>query len=192
MGLLDSIKGFLNPMVISGFNDLFDNHYDALKYSCAAKDLSKDIPFNKKKEIVAKREAILKAYQQHLVRIEQERKKKAVVAAAAKYPHGFVIICDRYIGGVLGQTVKRMPGTRKSFHERQQYFDRNKSMSSILAINLEDYFSGNRRVYDNNINISHINQLIIKTRHLLTSLLLVTRRINSSMLIKLKIYIQQK
>ena len=173
MGLLDSIKGFLNPMVISRFNDLFDNHYDALKYSCAAKDLSKDIPFNRKKEIVAKREAILKAYQQHLVRIEQERKKKAVVAAAAKYPHGFVIICDRYIGGVLGQTVKRMPGTRKSFHERQQYFDRNKSMS-------------------NNINISHINQLIIKTRHLLTSLLLVTRRINSSMLIKLKIYIQQK
>ena len=84
MGLLDSIKGFLNPMVISGFNDLFDNHYDALKYSCAAKDLSKDITFNKKKEIVAKREAILKAYQQHLVRIEQERKKRAVVAAAAK------------------------------------------------------------------------------------------------------------
>ena len=148
MGLLDSIKGFLNPMVISGFNDLFDNHYDALKYSCAAKDLSKDIPFNKKKEIVAKREAILKAYQQHLVRIEQERKKKAVVAAAAKYPHGFVIICDRYIGGVLGETVKRMPGTRKSLHELQQYFDRNKSKSSILAINLEDYFSGNRRVYD--------------------------------------------
>ena len=53
MGLLDSIKGFLNPMVISRFNDLFDTHYDALKHSCAAKDLSKDIPFNKKKELVA-------------------------------------------------------------------------------------------------------------------------------------------
>lgn len=119
MGLIDSIRGYLNPDVVNSFNRLNKNNRGALKYFCSGKgwNLSPEMPFGQKKYIIENENQILCDYEEHLKDEERKRVMREVISASTQYPHGFVVLCNKYLNGVLGESV-RMPGQVKSKRAR--------------------------------------------------------------------------
>lgn len=134
MGVFNSIRNALNPCIVEQFNDLYKHHYQALKLYCSAQSflrLRSDMSYGDKKIIVDNKEFILELYQRHLQAEEMNEHIQDVISASIKYPHAFISLCGRCLGGILDSTV-RMPGEIKSDRQKNIEQEGSSFSSSFL------------------------------------------------------------
>ena len=134
MGFFDSIRHSFNPEIQSTFDNLYTNYYKGLLDVCSTLHicLSRNMSYSDMKRIYEWRDIAIQKHNNILLEERIKKDRETITSLAKRYPHAFVVLCDKYLGGAIYDKNLRMPGSRKS--SRQRAADAKKKNDPFLRL----------------------------------------------------------
>lgn len=121
MGLLDAIKGFLNPEIISRYEEIVSSHSEAYRrwrgrqhYTSLSSSVNTSPTYNDKYYIATHRDEILQVEKEIAEEKAFQKRKDEVIKAASQYPHAFHALVKKLSIPSISDVNAILPGVRIS------------------------------------------------------------------------------
>ena len=121
MGLFDAIKGFLNPEIISRYEEIVSSHSEAYRrwkgrqhYTTLSSSVNTSPTYNDKYYIATHRDEILQVEKEIAEEKAFQRRKDEVIKAASQYPHAFHALVKKLSIPSISDVNATLPGVRIS------------------------------------------------------------------------------
>lgn len=121
MGFLDGLKGFLNPEIISQYEDIIRYHSEAyrrwkgrLHYTALSSSVNTSPTYNDKYYIATHRNEILQVEKEIAEEKAFQKRKDEVIKAASQYPHAFHALVNKLSIPSISDVNATLPNIRVS------------------------------------------------------------------------------
>ena len=149
MGLFDAIKGFLNPEIISRYEEIVSSHSEAYRrwkgrqhYTTLSSSVNTSPTYNDKYYIATHRDEILQVEKEIAEEKAFQRRKDEVIKAASQYPHAFHVLVKKLSIPSISDVNATLPGVRISEYRAKAI---NPSSSNSLNFrSVSSILSGNK------------------------------------------------